>query len=265
MGILLRSGRAFTEQDDTDTPPVIVINRSMAEQFWPNRDPLGERLTIRNIEVSIVGVVADVVGNDVIATPGPAFYLPLAQEVDRVWQLDHMSYVVRTAASPRGLAPAMRAVLREAGPSLPPGPILSMDDVILSSMGERVFQTRILVVFAVLALLLAGVGIYGVTAYSVSERTYEIGIRMALGARGGQVASMTLGRVLMLVIPGLVLGSAGGLAASRLIAASLYEIEPSDPVTFVGVALLLGGVAITAALVPARRATRVNPVEVLSR
>ena len=265
MGILLRSGRAFTEQDDTDTPPVIVINRSMAEQFWPNRDPLGERLTIRNIEVSIVGVVADVVGNDVIATPGPAFYLPLAQEVDRVWQLDHMSYVVRTAASPRGLAPAMRAVLREAGPSLPPGPILSMDDVILSSMGERVFQTRILVVFAVLALLLAGVGIYGVTAYSVSERTYEIGIRMALGARGGQVASMTLGRVLMFVIPGLVLGSAGGLAASRLIAASLYEIEPSDPVTFVGVALLLGGVAITAALVPARRATRVNPVEVLSR
>jgi len=265
MGILLRSGRAFTEQDDTDTPPVIVINRSMAEQFWPNRDPLGERLTIRNIEVSIVGVVADVVGNDVIATPGPAFYLPLAQEVDRVWQLDHMSYVVRTAASPRGLAPAMRAVLREAGPSLPPGPILSMDDVILSSMGERVFQTRILVVFAVLALLLAAVGIYGVTAYSVSERTYEIGIRMALGARGGQVAGMTLGRVLMLVIPGLVLGSAGGLAASRLIAASLYEIEPSDPVTFVGVALLLGGVAITAALVPARRATRVNPVEVLSR
>ncbi len=264
MGIPLSSGRGFTEQDDVTTPPVIVVNWSMAELFWPNRDPLGERLTIRNIEVSIVGVVADVVGNDVIATPGPAFYLPLAQEVERVWQLDHMSYVVRTATSPQAVAPAMRAVLRDADPNLPPGTISSMDDVILATMGERVFQTRILVVFAVLALLLAAVGVYGVTAYSVSERTYEIGIRMALGARTGQVAGMTLGRVLMLVIPGLLLGSAGGLAASRLIAASLYEVEPNDPATFVGVALLLVGVAITAALVPARRATRVNPVEVLS-
>ena len=236
----------------------------MAEQFWPNRDPLGEQLTIRTIEVSIVGVVADVVGNDVIATPGPGFYLPLEQEVDRVWQLDHVTYVVRSAVSPRALAPAMRAVLRDADPNLPAGSISSMDDVILASMGERVFQTRILGVFAVLALLLAATGVYGVTAYSVSERTYEIGIRMALGARGGQVAGMTLGRVLMLVIPGLLLGSAGGLAASRLIAASLYEIEPSDPATFITVAVLLGVVAIAAALVPARRATRINPVEVLS-
>ena len=139
-----------------------------------------------------------------------------------------------------------------------------MGDIVLASMGERIFQTRILGVFAVLALLLAATGVYGVTAYSVSERTHEIGIRMALGARRGQVAGMTLGRVLRLVIPGLVLGSAGGLAASRLIAASLYEIEPGDPATFVAVALLLGVVAIAAAIVPARRATRISPVEVLS-
>jgi len=235
----------------------------MAERYWPDRDPLGERLTIRRIEVSIVGVVGDVVSNDVIGPRGPAFYLPVAQEVDRVWQLDHMSYVVRTAANPRAMAPAMRAVLRDADPNLPPGSISSMDEVILASMGERLFQTRILGVFAVLALLLAATGVYGVTAYSVSERTREIGIRMALGARAGQVAGMTLRRVLTLVIPGLVLGSAGGLAASRLIAASLYEIEANDPATFVGVALLLGAVAIIAALVPARRATRINPVEVL--
>ena len=243
---------------------LVIVNRSMAERYWPDRDPLGERLTIRRIEVSIVGVVGDVVSNDVIGPRGPAFYLPVAQEVDRVWQLDHMSYVVRTAANPRAMAPAMRAVLRDADPNLPPGSISSMDEVILASMGERLFETRILGVFAVLALLLAATGVYGVTAYSVSERSHEIGVRMALGARAEQVAGMTLRRVLLLVVPGLLLGSAGGLAASRLIAASLYEIEPSDPATFFGVALLLGGVAITAALVPARRATRINPVEILS-
>ena len=113
-------------------------------------------------------------------------------------------------------------------------------------------------------MLLAAVGIYGVTAYSVNERTQELGIRMALGARAGQVARMTLRQVLMLVIPGLLVGAGGAMAATRLIAASLYEVTPGDPATFFGVTLLLGAVAITAALVPTRRATRINPVEVLS-
>ncbi len=201
--------------------------------------------------------------SDVTENRGPLMYVPLGQ-IDRADYLSHMSYVVRTAASPGVVAPAMREVLRDADPNLPPGTISSMDQIVLASIGDRLFQTRILGVFAVLALLLAAVGVYGVTAYSVSERTRELGIRMALGARAEQVARMTLGRVLILVVPGLLLGSAAALAATRLIAASLYEIAPGDPVTFIGVALLLGGVAVIAALVPVRRATRINPVEVLS-
>jgi putative ABC transport system permease protein len=139
-----------------------------------------------------------------------------------------------------------------------------MDDVVLASLGDRLFQTRVLGVFAVLAMLLAAVGVYGVTAYSVSERTQEVGIRMALGARADQVARMTLGQVLRLVVPGLLVGTGAALATTRLIAASLYEVAPGDPVTSVAVALLLGAVAIAAAIVPTRRATRINPVEVLS-
>ncbi len=269
MGIPVLVGRGFTAQDDVAQPGVVVISRLMAERFWPNRDPVGRRLSFSsNPEaddwLTIVGVVEDLVRRDVTENRGPVLYVPLVQG-ENAFQLGHMSYVVRTAVSSRTVAPAMRAVLRGADPNLPPGSISTMDEVILASVGERLFQTRILGVFAVLALLLAAVGIYGVTAYFVSERKHEIGVRMALGARPTQVAGMTLGRVLMLVVPGLLLGSAAGLAATRLITASLYEITPGDPTTFVGVLLLLGGVAITAALVPTRRATRINPVEVLSR
>ena len=139
-----------------------------------------------------------------------------------------------------------------------------MDEVVLASIGDRIFQGRVLGVFAVLAMLLAAVGVYGVTAYSVSERTKEIGIRIALGARADQVARTTLAGVLKLVISGLLVGSAVALAATRLISVSLYEVTPGDPVTVIGVALSLGGVAVIAALVPTRRATRINPVEVLS-
>ena len=264
MGIPVLSGRAFTDQDDASTRDVVVISRSMAEQLWPNGDPVGERLSRGRGEwVTVVGVAEDVVLSDVTANRGPLMYVPLPQ-IDNARYLNHMSYVVRTTASTRVVAPAMRTVLRDADPNLPAGTILSMDDVVVASVGDRLFQTRVLGVFAVLAMLLAAVGIYGVTAYSVAERTQEVGIRMALGARADQVARMTLGQVLRLVIPGLLVGVAAAMAATRFIAASLYEVSPGDPATFVGVTLLLGGVAVIAALVPIRRATRINPVEVLS-
>ena len=263
MGIEVISGRGFTARDDASAAGVVMISESMAEQLWPNRDPVGERLSGHPGWLTVVGVAEDVVRFDVTAPGGPLMYLPLSQ-MGEARELHHMSYVVRTASSPRLVAPAMRSVLRDADPKLPGGAISSMDQVVLSSMGDRIFQTRILGVFAVLALLLAAVGIYGVTAYSVSERTQELGIRMALGAPPRQVVKMTLGRVLKLVVPGLVLGSVAALAATRLIVASLYEVTPGDPATFVGVALLLGVVAVAAAFVPTRRATLINPVDVLS-
>ena len=263
MGIPVLSGRGFSGQDDASASGVVVISKAMADERWPDRDPIGGRLSKGDSWLTVVGVVEDMVRGDVTENRGPLMYVPLEQ-IDRADYLDHMSYVVRTAASAGVIAPAMREVLRDADPNLPPGTISTMDEIVLASMGDRLFQTRILGVFAVLALLLAAVGVYGVTAYSVSERTQELGIRMALGARADQVVRMTLGGVLRLVVPGLLLGSAAALAATRLIAASLYEITPGDPVTIIGVAALLGGVAVIAALVPVRRATRINPVEVLS-
>jgi len=264
MGIPVLSGRGFTAQDDGSALKVTVISRSMADQLWPNGAPIGKRLfsRSRNEWLTVVGVAEDVVRNDVTANRGPLMYLPLAQ-IDNVSQFGHMSYVVRTAASRRAVAPAIRAVLRGADPNLPAGSISTMDEVVLASIGDRIFQTLILSVFAILALLLAAVGIYGVTAYSVTERAREIGIRIAVGARPEQVARMTLGRVMALVVPGFLLGSSAGLAATRLITASLYEIAPGDLVTFVGVALLLGGVSVAAALVPTTRAACVDPMTAL--
>jgi len=264
MGIPMISGRGFTEQDDGSPPGVVVISRSMAQQLWPDLDPIGRRLSHRRGEwLTVVGVAENVVLNDVTASRDPLMYVPLAQ-IDNVRQLGHMSYVVRTEARARSVAPAMRDVLRTVDPSLPIGTISSMDEVVLASIGDRIFQGRVLGVFAVLAMLLAAVGVYGVTAYAVSEPTKEIGIRIALGARADQVARTTLAGVLKLVISGLLVGSAVALAATRLISVSLYEVTPGDPVTVIGVALSLGGVAVIAALVPTRPATRINPVEVLS-
>lgn len=263
MGIPVLSGRGFSAQDDASASGVVVISKAMAEELWPDRDPIGGRLSKGDSWLTVVGVVGDMVRGDVTENRGPLMYVPLEQ-IDRADYLGHMSYVVRTASSASGVAPAMREVLRGADANLPPGTISTMDQVVLASVGDRLFQTRILGVFAVLALLLAAVGVYGVTAYSVNERTQELGIRMALGARAEQVAKMTLGGVLRLVIPGLLLGSVAAVAAGRLITASLYEVTPGDPLTLVGVVLLLGAVAIIAALVPTLRAIRINPVEVLS-
>ena len=261
------SGRNFDARDGAGGSPVAMINRSMAERFWPDGDPLGVRVTRSRIGgadwwMTIVGVVEDVVRREVTETREPILYMPLAQ-VDNEYELRHMQFVARTR-SPRTVAAAMRDVLREADPDLPIGSVSSMDDLVVESIGDRLFEARILGTFAVLALLLAAVGIYGVTAYSVSERRHEIGIRVALGARADQIAGMTVGRVMMLAAPGLLLGVGGGWLATRWIESSLYGVTRSDPLTLAGVALLLAGVAIAAALVPTRRATRVDPVDVLS-
>ena len=189
-------------------------------------------------------------------------YRPLSQMAS-AQQLNHMSYVVRTPATPRAIGAAVREIVQRADPNLPVGSVQSMDEVVLSSLADRVFQTRVLGAFAILAMLLAAVGVYGVTAYSVSERTRELGIRVALGARATQIAALTLRKALGLTVAGLVIGGAVAAMATRLMAASLYEVTPFDPATFVAVALILGSVAVGAALVPARRASRVDPVKVL--
>lgn len=263
MGIPLRSGRGFTLDDDPDAPGVIVVSRSMAERLWPGKDAVGQRLSARKDEfLTVVGVAEDAVRHEVTEERSSLMYVPLAQ-ASYARQLSHMSYVVRTERSARTIAPAMRAVVREADPNLPVGSVSSMDELVLASLGDRLFQTRVLGLFAVLSMLLAAVGVYGVISHTVTERRRELGIRMALGARADQVASLTLRDVLKLVVPGLLLGGVVAAVTSSLIASALYDVTPRDPVTFAGVALLLGGAAIVAALIPVRRATRVDPMEVL--
>jgi predicted lysophospholipase L1 biosynthesis ABC-type transport system permease subunit len=244
-----------------------VISRSVVERFWPTGDPVGQRISLRdNPEpkdwLTIVGVVEDVVQSGVTHGAAPALYQPLEQ-VTFPFFLGHMNFVVRSDAAPDLVAPAMRAAIHDADPNLPVQAIATMDRVILSSIGDRLFQTRLLAFFSVLALILAAVGIYGVTAYAVAERRHEIGVRMALGARAGNVMRMVLRRTLALVVPGVVVGALGAFAATRVLSNLLFGVGATDPTTFVSVALLLAGVAIAATIGPARRAARVNPVDAL--
>ena len=267
MGIALRRGRAFTAQDAANSPGVIVISQSIADRFWPDTDPLGERISMEdNPEpkdwLTIVGIVDDVVQEGVTTGAAPALYQPLEQVI-RPFFLGHMNFVVRSAAAPEIIAPAMRAAIRDADPNLPVQTIATMDRVILSTIGDRLFQTRLLVFFSIIALVLAAIGIYGVTAYAVTERRHEIGVRMALGAHAGDVVRMVLGRTVALVIPGVVLGALGALLATRVLSKLLFGVGADDPATFVSVVVLLATVAIVATVGPARRAARVNPVEAL--
>jgi putative ABC transport system permease protein len=263
MDIPVLVGRGFNPTDDAVAPPVAVVSRTLARQLWPDREAVGQHLLEGDgASVSVVGVVGDVVESDVLEDQRPLMYRPFMQN-DYAPQLHHMSYVVRTDVSAAGMAAAMREVVREADPDIPIGSVASMDDVVLDSLADRVFQMRVLGAFAVLALLLAAVGVYGVTAYSVRQRGRELGIRLALGARGRQVAALALRQALALAAVGLLVGSAVAAGVTRLIEASLYDVAPSDPVTYGAVAVVLAVVVLAAALVPARYASRVDPMKVL--
>lgn len=270
MGMTLLEGRDFTATDERGGARVALINRSMAERYWPGTSSIGRRFA-RNRNpgtdgwITIVGVVDDIVLEDVSLesdTRDAMFWIPMAQAED-VYILAHVEYVVRAVGGGEGIAAAMREVVRRVDPDVPSANIRSMDDAVLASMGARLFEMRILMVFALAALLLAGVGIFGVMAYTVNERLREIGIRMALGAEAGRVAGHTLGRVGFLVVPGLLIGAGAGVAASRVLSASLYNVTPLDLPTIVGVTLLLGSIAVLSAAIPARRASRVDPAHLL--
>jgi putative ABC transport system permease protein len=193
--------------------------------------------------------------------PLPAIYQPY-QQVTRPFFLSHMSFVARTATNPQSVAVEMRAVLRDVDKNQPVS-IAALTDLADASTAETWFQTRLISTFSILALLLAAIGIYGVLAYAVTERTREIGIRMALGAKKSDITFMLLKRTLLLVIAGVALGGCGALALTRVLSKLLFEVKPTDPVTFLAVAAILAVTGIVAGLLPARRATRVDPVVAL--
>jgi predicted permease len=273
--IPLLRGRTFTDQDRAGAPPVVIINQAMVKRFWPQGDPLADQLIIgRSLgpEFSdsprqIVGIVGDLRDNGLNNDPGPAMYVPQAQISDNmnagVASLSPLAWVVRTRVEPHSLSTAIQKELSDVSGGLAVAPIRTMDEIVSRSTANTDFNTLVLTIFAATALLLAAIGIYGLMAYSVEQRTQEIGIRLALGANSGSVRNMVVFQGLRLALLGIGIGVASAFGLTKLIASLLYGVKARDPLVFVGVPLLLAVVALLAVWLPARRATRVSPVDAL--
>jgi putative ABC transport system permease protein len=264
LHIPLVRGRGLETRDGADAPRVVVISETMARFYFPNEDPLGKRVSLNGNETTekdwrtIVGVVGDTRDTSPDRRPGPQMYMPFPQN-----PLNGIAFVLRGPRDPRGLEKEARAAVAALDPRQPVFGARAMDEIVSDALGQPRFRTLLLVLLGAVALALAAVGIYGVMAYSVSQRTQEIGIRMALGAAVGDVLRLVLGQALRLAAVAVAIGVAGALAASRALASLLYGVTPSDPLTFTAVALGLVGVAGLAAYVPARRAARVDPTVAL--
>ena len=271
MGIPLDRGRFLTAQDSEHAPFVVVIDESLAQKYFPNEDPIGKRLNIDlvNYHSEIVGVVKHVrhwgLDADITNPIQAQFYLPFVQLPDQFMPfiVKGVTVVMRTQGSPEALAGAVRQTVAQANSEHVVYDVESMDSIVSDSLADRRFSMALLGVFAALALLLSSVGIYGVISYVVGERTHEIGIRMALGAQQRDILRQMLHQGIRMASPGVALGLAAALLLTRLMAKMLYGVSAVDPLTFVGVAALLSLVALAACYVPARRATRVDPMVAL--
>lgn len=269
LEVAVLRGRDITEQDIATSPWVAVINQTMAKRYWPGEEPIGKRFTIDAVDGGhpreIVGMVADLRQN-LQREPTPQAYVPYTQvpEIQRAGRAPRwMSYVLRTSSASTGLLPAIQQAVRQADPNQPVSEVRTMTEIRDMWMaGPRLYMVLV-VVFAGIALVLAGIGIYGMIAFAVTSRTHEIGIRMALGAHRGSVLKLIIRRGLLLALSGSLLGLAGSLALTRLLSSVLYAVQPHDPVTLFVVALVLNAVALLACYIPARRATRIDPMEAL--
>ena len=268
---LLR-GRDFTAHDSATAPWVAIINQTMAQRFWPNEDPIGKHVTLDLVPEErpreIIAIVGDIKVSRTQTKPQPAMYVPHAQRPLHYrgpyqWTRVYMSYLVRTSGDAKTVIPQLRKAMSEIDPTRPIGKFRSMDDVLGDQVQEPRYYTLLLSIFAGVATLLATVGIYGVMAHSVAQRTREIGIRMALGAHWRDVMKLVMWNALLLIGAGLIAGLGGSLALTRLIATRLWGVTPTDPLTFATVAVLLALVAILATLIPAQRALRVDPTVAL--
>jgi putative ABC transport system permease protein len=257
MGIPLIKGRWLTAQDNTQAPPVILINQTFAQQYFAQQDPVGHRIKSgREAWLTIVGVVGDVKNAGLTQGTRLEIYSPHAQH-----QMSNtMSLVVRAQGDPNALTNSIRQVVRALDPAQPITNIKTMETVIAESVSDRKLNMVLLGVFAGVAVLLAVIGIYSVMSYTVTQSTREIGIRMALGAQPRNVLALVVGQGAVLTAIGIGIGLAGAWGLTRLMTALLFEVSATDPVTYVGVALLLLTVALLACLIPARRATKVDPM-----
>jgi len=263
LGVRLVAGRLLDARDGADAPRSIVINETMARTYWPNESPLGSRIQIvaRDVWYTIVGVVGDVRERGYEPSLKPGVYLSFAQ-AQTTWALPEY-LVVRTAGDPETIAPALRQIVAAADADQPIASIRTMDTIIGMNVADRREQIVLLGAFAALALLLASLGLYGVLSYAVSQRSREIGLRLALGATTRSVLAMVLGRGAMLIGVGLAVGGAAAWAAARTMASVLRGVTPGDPATYAGVSALLVAIGLVASYLPARRAAQLDPSEVL--
>jgi putative ABC transport system permease protein len=261
MGIPLRRGRAFTERDAAGAPDVILINDTFAAKYWPNEDPLGKRITIGYNNTGpreIVGIVGTVKRGTLADPVAPQMYTPFEQTP---WPF--LAAVVRTTAAPETVAESFRAMVARLDPQQAAEEMKTLDEYVARSVATPRFTAFVISAFAVFALLLAGLGLFSVMAYSVAQRQREIGIRMALGAQPTDVRSMVVWQAVRIGAVGIAIGLAGAFAVGRVLSSLLFGVGPNDPLTFVGVSATLVGVLLVAAYLPARRATRVDPITAL--
>ena len=262
MGIPLKRGNLFTTHDRADTPGVVVISEEMAKRYWGDADPLGKRITLDGgpnpTWYTIIGIVGDTRNDSLNEKPYPQMYGPIAQNPRRLLNL-----VVQSSTDTTTLIPLLRNQIKELDANVPVFNIKTMAQIFGDSIARQRFNAMLIVLFAVLALILAAVGIYGVISYSVALRNHEIGVRMALGAKSSDILKMVVGQGLKLVTIGIVIGLIAILGLSSLLTSLLFEVSATDPVTFLAVALILAGVALVACLVPARRAAKTDPMVAL--
>jgi putative ABC transport system permease protein len=273
--IPLVSGRVFTDQDNGAAERVVVINEALAKEYWPKGNALGARISIGKgvgpefdePPRQIIGIVADVREGALSRPPDQIMYVPFAQVNDGIIALNNrivpVTWAVRTKLQPFSLSADVQRELREASGGLPVAHIRSMQQVVGESTARNDFYMTLLTIFAGVALLLAAIGVYGLMAYSVQQRTQEIGVRMALGASPQQVRRMVVTQGMQLALVGVVIGVGSALALTRLMSSLLYGVKPWDPVTILLVAVLLSGVTLLATYLPARRASRVDPMVAL--
>jgi putative ABC transport system permease protein len=265
MDVPLVAGRLFTTHDDTLAPAVVVVSEAMARAYWPGQSPIGKRIGCAcddTTMITVIGVVADARFNpNAGAAVLPTYYVPTAQA--HPWRT--MTLVVRTVDDPAAMARRVGAAIASVAPTVAPGGVLTLDHLQQTALSPQRLTAEMMAVFAVVALLLAAVGIYGVTSYSVAQRTHDIGIRTALGARPGDIVRGVLGGALSMAGIGIVVGLVGAVAMTRALAHLLTDLSPGDPLSLAAAVLVLAAAAAVGSWLPARRAMRVDPAIALRR
>lgn len=264
MGVPLLAGRMFTDADRDGAPAVCIVDQEMVKRYWPNTDPIGKRITFNDLSdssirwITVVGVVGHMAHEGLDAQKRVQVYFSLAQ-IGRPF----LGMAVRTTGDPLQAVGTVRSAMRTVDPDLPLAGIATMDHLIEQSMGGRRFAMLLLGGFAVLAMILASIGLYGVMSYTVTQRARELGVRVALGASTGEVVGLVLGQGVRLALAGVGIGLLAALLLTRVMRGMVFGVSTTDPVTFVAIPMLLVGVALVATYLPARRATAVDPIEAL--